>query len=225
MESVNFSQLEQKLEENQFLGGQAPSAADHTAYEALKSTPPSAMEFPNVFAWFVLVSRFTDAIRATWAPAGGAPAAQKAKKEPTPTPAATKVEEKPKEDDMDDLFGDDDDEEDSDKVKAALAERKKLIEEGKKKVVIAKSLVLFEVKPYEAETDLDQLAQQILKIEVDGCIWKTEYKKEPIAYGVNKLVIGCVIEDDKVSTDDLQEKIEAFEELVQSVDIKSFSKI
>ena len=40
-------------------------------------------------------------------------------------------------------------------MKAALEERKRLIEEGKKKVVVAKSLVLFEVKPYEAETDLD----------------------------------------------------------------------
>ena len=60
---------------------------------------------------------------------------------------------------------------------------------------------------------------------MDGLIWKTEYKKEPIAYGVFKLLIGCVIEDDKVSTDDLQEKIEAFEDLVQSVDIKAFNKI
>ena len=65
----------------------------------------------------------------------------------------------------------------------------------------------------------------ILKLEVDGCIWKTEYKKDPIAYGVYKLVIGCVIEDAKVSTEDLTEKIEAFEELVQSVDIAAFSKI
>ena len=60
---------------------------------------------------------------------------------------------------------------------------------------------------------------------MDGLIWKTQFKKEPIAYGVNKLVIGCTIEDEKVSSDDLQEKIEAFEELVQSVDIAVFSKI
>lgn len=60
---------------------------------------------------------------------------------------------------------------------------------------------------------------------MDGLIWKTEYKKEPIAYGVFKILIGCVIEDDKVSTDDLQEKMEAFEDLVQSVDIAAFNKI
>jgi translation elongation factor EF-1beta len=72
---------------------------------------------------------------------------------------------------------------------------------------------------------LDALAQEILKIEMDGLVWKTQYKKEPIAYGVFKILIGCTIEDEKVSTDDLQEKIEAFEDLVQSVDIACFNKI
>lgn len=60
---------------------------------------------------------------------------------------------------------------------------------------------------------------------MDGLLWKTEYKKEPIAYGVHKLLIGCVVEDEKVSTDDLQEKIEALEEFVQSVDIAVFNKL
>ena len=81
------------------------------------------------------------------------------------------------------------------------------------------------MKPYEAETDLDALAAKILAVELDGLQWKTEYKKEPIAYGVFKLIIGCVIEDEKISVDDLQEKIEGFEEEVQSVDILSFNKI
>ena len=58
---------------------------------------------------------------------------------------------------------------------------------------------------------------------MDGLDWKTEYKKEPVAYGVFKIVIGAVVEDEKVSTDDVQEKIEAFEDLVQSVDIVCFN--
>jgi elongation factor 1-beta len=81
------------------------------------------------------------------------------------------------------------------------------------------------VKPYEAETDLDALFKKIVAINMDGLNWKEEYKKDPIAYGVCKLVVGCVIEDEKVSADDLQEAIEAFEEEVQSVDIAVFSKI
>lgn len=100
-----------------------------------------------------------------------------------------------------------------------------MAESKAKPAVIAKSLILFEVKPYEAETDLDALADKIIKIEMDGLIWKTEYKKEPIAYGVHKLIVGCVIEDAKVSVDDIQEKMEAFEEEVQSVDIAVFNKI
>ena len=31
--------------------------------------------------------------------------------------------------------------------------------------------------------------------------WKTEYKKEPVAYGVFKIVIGAVVKDEKVYTD------------------------
>ena len=49
---------------------------------------------------------------------------------------------------------------------------------------------------------------------MDGLSWKTEYKKEPIAYGVFKLIIGAVVEDAKVSTDLVQKMIEAMDELV-----------
>lgn len=83
------------------------------------------------------------------------------------------------------------------KAKAAAAGK------DKKKEVVAKSLIVWEVKPWEAETNLDELAKLILAINMDGLEWKTEYKKEPIAYGVYKLVIGAVVEDLKVSTDDI----------------------
>lgn len=35
----------------------------------------------------------------------------------------------------------------------------------------------------------------------------------------------CIVEDDKVSVDDLVEKIQEFEDYVQSVDIAAFNKI
>ena len=35
----------------------------------------------------------------------------------------------------------------------------------------------------------------------------------------------CVIEDEKVSVDELTEKIQEFEDFVQSVDIAAFNKI
>ena len=59
---------------------------------------------------------------------------------------------------------------------------------------------------------------------MDGLVWKTEFKIEPIAFGVCKIVIGATIEDLKVSTDDVQEEIEELED-VQSIDILAFNKL
>ena len=155
------------------------------------------------------------------APAGGDKGGKKGgkggkKEEP-------KKEEKA-DDDFDDLFGDDD----ADDAKAAkeAAEKAKEGAKKKKKVVIAMSLVLLEVKPLDSETNLDELAQKIFKeITQEGLYWKTEYKKEPVAFGIFKLIIGFSLEDEKVSVDDVVEKIEGFEDHVQSVEIQAFNKI
>ena len=56
-------------------------------------------------------------------------------------------------------------------------------------------------------------------------MWKTEWKKEPVAYGIFKIQIGATVEDEKVSTDDIEEMICAFEDDVQSVDIVAFNKL
>ena len=42
----------------------------------------------------------------------------------------------------------------------------------------------------------------------------------PLAYGIHKLQISCVVEDDKVSVDWLQENIEAMEDYVSTVDTR-----
>ena len=60
---------------------------------------------------------------------------------------------------------------------------------------------------------------------MDGCYWKTQYKKEPVAFGIFKLLIGVTVEDEKISVDGLQEQIEGFEDAVQSVEIMAFNKI
>lgn len=107
-----------------------------------------------------------------------------------------------------------------------------------KKVVIAKSIIIWDVKPFSSETDLDMLAKKILAIKQDGLVWKTEYKKEPVAFGVFKIQIGAVVEDEKVSTDGVAEEIEALQDpsaidkedneegyLVQSTEIVCFNKL
>lgn len=40
----------------------------------MKNSAPSVSSHPHTFAWFVLVSRFTDAVRGSWGGAAGAPA-------------------------------------------------------------------------------------------------------------------------------------------------------
>ena len=58
-----------------------------------------------------------------------------------------------------------------------------------------------------------------------NCIFVFAAKLVPLAYGIRKLQISCVVEDDKVSVDDLTEKILVNEDYVQSVDIAAFNKV
>ena len=66
--------IEAKLEQNQWLGGQQPSKEDAEQFVALGDNAPNVDTHPNAFAWFALVSRFTEAVRGTWAAAAAAPA-------------------------------------------------------------------------------------------------------------------------------------------------------
>jgi len=131
-------------------------------------------------------------------------------------------------DDVDDddfeLFKDDEvDDAEAERVKQ---ERVKAYEDrkAKKPVLIAKSNIILDIKPWDDETDMAELERCVRTIEMDGLLWGSS-KLVPLAYTIKKLQISCVVEDDKVSTDDLEEKIMAFEDLVQSVDIAAFNKI
>jgi len=143
--------------------------------------------------------------------------------------AAAPVAAEEEEDDDDvDLFGDDDEDDDeAEKIKAArVAEynAKKAAKEEKKGKVVAKSNVILDIKPWDDETDMGELEELIRTIDMDGLLWGTA-KLVAIGYGIKKLQITTVIEDDKVSTDDMEEAIVAFEDHVQSVDIVAFNKI
>ncbi len=208
--------LEVQLAGNQWLGGQKLSAADRVCYEEIKATPPRAESHPNAFAWYSLVSKFSPEVQSKWTGDAVIPAPAITKK------VAAKVAA-PAEDEFD-PFADDP------AADAAAAEAMKAKGDAAKaakakEAPVAKSIIVWEVKPWEEDTDLDALAAKILAIEKEGLFWKSEYKKEPVAYGIFKIVIGAVVEDAKVSTDDVEEAIKAFEDEVQSVDIQSFNKL
>lgn len=219
---MDANTLENTLKSQQWVGGQAPTNADKDAYEAVKSSDIKPETHPNLFAWFCLVSKFSDAVRNSWTEAaaggkGGKGGAKGGKKD---------AKKEKADDDFDDLFGDDGDEDPEAAKKAAAAAKEKAQAAKKKKVVVAMSLVMLEVKPLDDTTNLDDLAQKIFsEITQDGLFWKTEYKKEPVAFGIFKLIIGFSLEDEKVSVDNIVERIEELEDRVQSVEIAAFNKI
>lgn len=67
----------------------------------------------------------------------------------------------------------------------------------------------------------DSTSQGVL----NTCLLLFAAKLVPVGYGIKKLQIQCVVEDDKVGTDMLEERITAFEDYVQSMDVAAFNKI
>merc|ERR1712227_649668 len=140
---------------------------------------------------------------------------------------STKAAPAPAADDDDDvdLFGSDEEEDDEEK-KRITEERLKAYNEkkAKKPKVIAKTSVMFDVKPWDDETDMEAMKKACVSIEMDGLLWGVS-KLVPVGYGINKLQLMCTVEDDKVSIEELSEKMTEFEDFVQSVDVAAMNKI
>merc|ERR1739845_100493 len=91
-----------------------------------------------------------------------------------------------------------DDDEDDEAAEALKAKRvaeynaRKAAKEEKKGKAIAKSSITFDVKPWDDETDLDELCAKIKAIEMDGLLWGTAQKK-PLAYGIFKLCMNLLL--------------------------------
>ena len=146
-------------------------------------------------------------------------------KKPSAAPAAAKPAPAEDDDDDVDLFGSDDEEDDAEKQRIT-EERLKAYHEkkAKKPKVIAKTSVLFDVKPWDDETDMDAMKDAVKSIEMEGLVWGAT-KLVPVGYGIKKLQIMCTVEDEKVSIEELGEKMEEFEDFVQSVDVAAMNKI
>lgn len=70
------------------------------------------------------------------------------------------------------------------------------------------------------ETNLEEMEANVRAIEMDGLVWG-QSKFVAVGYGIKKLQINLVVEDEKVSLDELQQRIEEDEDHVQSTDIVS----
>jgi elongation factor 1-beta len=72
------------------------------------------------------------------------------------------------------------------------------------------------------ETDMKALEAAVRAIQKDGLLWGLS-KLVPIGFGIKKLQLSLVVEDSKISLEELQEEIEEIEEYCQSTDIVSFT--
>lgn len=68
---------------------------------------------------------------------------------------------------------------------------------------------------WDDETDMAKLEECVRSVQMDGLLWGAS-KLVPVGYGIKKLQINCVVEDDKVGTDILEEEITKFEDFVSN---------
>uniref|UniRef100_A0A093V549 Elongation factor 1-beta n=1 Tax=Talaromyces marneffei PM1 TaxID=1077442 RepID=A0A093V549_TALMA len=186
------------LSTRSYIVGHSPSQADVVTYKALSGAPDAA-KYPHVARWYKHIATYESEFSTLPGDASKAYT----------------------------TYGpdDDDEEEDPEVVKereARLAEYKKK-KEAKPKPA-AKSLVTLEVKPWDDETDLVQMEKNVRAIEMDGLVWGAS-KLVAVGFGIKKLQINLVVEDEKVSTDELQQQIEEDEDHVQSTDIAAMQKL
>jgi len=213
---AGLSKLNSFLESRSYLDGWTPSQSDVAVFEGVAGKGPAA-KYPHARRWWNQIASYNAEERKKWA------GVKKSLSDFGGSSSGAASASKADDDDFDPFASDEEEDAEAEKAKAARVaayQEKK----SKKPALIAKSNVILDVKPWDDETDMKELENCVRKIECDGLKWGAS-KLVPLAYGIKKLQIVCVVEDDKVSIDWLQEEIQANEDFVQSVDIAAFQKI
>ncbi|KAG8626424.1 hypothetical protein KVT40_005369 [Elsinoe batatas] len=216
--------LEHWVTSRSYIVGYGPSQADVKSFQAIK-TPPAVEKYPHAYRWYKHIASYESEFSSLPGDPTKEFTAYGPESSELPVNPA-KAPEKAEEDDDDvDLFGSDDEEEDAE---AARIREERLAEYAKKKAgktkPAAKSIVTMDVKPWDDETDMKELESSVRSIEKDGLVWGAS-KLVAIGFGIKKLQINLVVEDEKVSLDELQEQIAEFEDYVQSSDIAAMQKL
>lgn len=200
------------LSDKSYIDGFVASRADAAVFDAIPSVPSPTL--CHLLRWYNHIRSFHGA-------RDGLPPVHKQFVLPATPPSSTNNTS----DDDVDLFGSDDE---VDSAEAARIKERRLAEyaakKSKKPALVAKSSILLDVKPWDDETDMAKLEACVRSVSMDGLLWG-QSKLVPVGYGIRKLQIGCVVEDEKVGTDLLEDAITAFEDHVQSVDVAAFNKI
>lgn len=206
--------LNEFLEDKSYIEGVTATQADVAVFEELAGAPEAA-KYPHAARWYTHIASKA----ASFSTLSGE---KKAASEYGP---AAKVVKAAAADDDVDLFASDEEEDaEAERLKAQRLAEYRAKKAAKGPGPAAKSSVLIDVKPWDDQTDLGEMERQVRSIKMDGLLWGGS-QLLPIGYGIKKLQINCVVEDDKVGTDILEEAICGLEDLVQSIDIAAFNKI
>jgi len=212
------------LSTRSYIVGQSASQADVATFKALSGSP-DAEKYPHAARWYKHIASYESQF-ATLPGDASAPYTTYGPEtaEVTINPAQAPEKAEAEDDDDVDLFGSDDEED----AEAARVREERLAEYKKKKEAkpktIAKSVVTLDVKPWDDETDMAALEAAVRAIEKDGLTWGAS-KLVPVGFGVKKLQINMVVEDEKVSVADLEEEIQELEDYVQSTDVAAMQKL
>ena len=191
------------------------------SFKGFKEPPPVEL-YPHAYRWYNHIKSY----ESDFSSLPGDPSKPFTTYGPEKVEVTQNPKDAPEDEDEVDLFGSDEDEEEDPEV---VAEREKRLAEYKKKKEgktkpAAKSIVTMDVKPWDDETDMNDLVQGVLAISMDGLVWGA-HKLVAVGFGIKKMQVNLVVEDEKVSLDELQGKIEEDEDHVQSTDIVAMQKL
>lgn len=259
--AAGLTQLNNFFSGNTFIVGIALSAADVTLNNAFKGASVDAAKYPHLARYLGHVRSFSDKEQASAKAIEGISVTVGAK---ISGGGASKGDDSDSDGGiaLDGLLDSDDDDDESDGedlAAAAAAKREAGALEAKRKAFaahlkkgqpIGKSRIVFEIKPYDPDQDLDELAGKIKALKLEGeiteditwedkleeCLdtrctleagikWGEGHNKEPVAFGIFKLIIQAIVQDELVGSDDLVDMMTSrFPDDIQSVEIAAFDK-
>ena len=203
--SLTFNLAEPKdlntfLESRSYVVGYKATATDAALFAALGKAP-DAKKYANVARFYSHMASYAPAALAALPAAIGGGAAG-----PAVAAAAPKAA---KEEEEVDLFGDDGDAAAAKVKAAAAAAPAAAAAKPAKAKPIAKSICVYDVKPNLATTKPAEMEAAIRSIVIDGLQWGETFKVENVGFGIQKLVIQFVCEDEKISLTDLEDAMVA----------------
>lgn len=196
-----------------------------------------ACRYPNTSRWYKHIGSLNEDIRNKFPPT-----LDEAKKQQINISKHSVADEGTSEDtsSSDDSSSDSEDDDSSSDSNSSSSEseteeqRKERLEKEEKKrkydekiarnIAKEQSNVVFDINPSDTDVNLEDIVANIRKIQCEGLLWGVNYEIIPIAFGLKKIRIGSTITNVLVSTDWMQDELEAIPG-VSSTEIIAFQKI